>query len=248
MMRLDWKPIDGWGDYAADFDARTRLEIKDYGEGRCRWSMAVIVDYPRSRAPLYDGVIFHLQSRSTRVEAEVHAHEFATELWSKPLLGPAELEAQQKTRWSIYATRVEWLSHVWFTIGNGYEWLDGALVDTSPEDHLDMPERPDLPNFRELIAQTYKLLGKPVPKSLEERPKPPPRLYPANLTYSRVAIVPEDVRPDWLEAAREAYALLASESDPEGLRGLGPYTNTRQNRRVARKLAGRDPRLVARSS
>lgn len=100
---------------------------------------------------------------------------------------------------TLYRTRTDVIDGLLFVIGNGYEWLDGALQCTEPEAHL----RP-LPTYS---PEVEALLAEANADTLDRTPRD---LYPV-CSSSHISRVPDDVRPDWLALAREAAALLAAD-------------------------------------
>lgn len=96
---------------------------------------------------------------------------------------------------SLYPTRARVLDHTFCTIGNGLEWRNGSLYRTS-----EAYERAR----RELAAGA---------KAEFPKNETPDRFYPM-CEYSRMATVPDDVRPDWLVGVYETIDLVLK-TDPK---------------------------------
>jgi hypothetical protein len=128
--------------------------------------------------------------------------------------------------WSdIYPTRVSYLDHWFFTIGNGYDWLDGSLMNTSPDSYLDsLARREENKEVFEAAAEVKKLLKKygyeEILNEYDDYSDPQSKywtsgvysFYPVSKDYSDICKVPDDVKPDWLALAYEAALLLRDKS------------------------------------
>src|SRR5208282_5778818 len=51
----------------------------------------------------------------------------------------------------LFPNRVSLLDHIFFVIGNGYDWLDGAVVSISGDDHANTKEEDKI--FKKMKAQ-----------------------------------------------------------------------------------------------
>src|ERR1700722_16953955 len=100
----------------------------------------------------------------------------------------------------LFKTRIYVIEHLFFVIGNGYDWLDGAIVSNGPEDYLDSKA------LFETKSQTRPLPDDGLPR----------RFYPVSKDFSDICRVPNDVRPDWLALAYEAATILRDRSTSEG--------------------------------
>lgn len=115
--------------------------------------------------------------------------------------------------------RVKILEQLFFTIGNGYDWLDGGLI-SDPDTYLellDIMERDaKLTEFFEMAKELLKE-HEPIEKTLEEVQEEmyngdKIQFYPVSKEYSNICFVPDDVKPDWLNLAYEAAILLRDKS------------------------------------
>jgi hypothetical protein len=106
---------------------------------------------------------------------------------------------------SLFIDENSVLHHLFFVNGNGYEWENGQLVDVFPEykAHIPYAERVAAAkaeyeeNERKHDAEYKELL-----RRLRQT------IYPLS-QFSHAVTIPDDVQPDWLEAAQKAmdYAL-----------------------------------------
>jgi hypothetical protein len=136
---------------------------------------------------------------------------------------PDELFPKLFRQWrTIYRTRVDIIDHLFFVIGNGYSWLDGAIVPTS-----DYPEEPSVPappdGSPEVYSDAFFDLSRSEQRVIQEYhyylreqatpigPLPddgaPRNFYPV-CHYSAILNIPANVRPEWLLVAYEAALLL----------------------------------------
>lgn len=126
----------------------------------------------------------------------------------------------------IYPNRASFIDHLFFTIGNGYDWLDGCLVNTSPHDHLELQSRKDrdkdlyeaMSAFKALMKETNKDYVDSGEKRRLRWEADVHEFYSVNKDYSNICQVPDDVKPDWLELAYEAALLLRDKSGVPNLK------------------------------
>lgn len=104
------------------------------------------------------------------------------------------------------------LDYLFLTIGNGYEWIDGDLVDKHDQKDCSLSEF--LSNIfwhydlgKELHEKAVKAgIGREWDEEKETQElvnwlnKPFSRFYPVSEKYSRCFNVPDNVKQDWLEA------------------------------------------------
>ena len=128
---------------------------------------------------------------------------------------------------SLYKTRVDVINHLLFVIGNGYEWFNGAIVSTSPEDYIQSRARDAARVERtkailaDLDEEEHEYRIKMLKDILmrdevsEVGPKPdkggPVAFYPV-CEYSKICCIPNDVQDDWLKLAFEAACMLRDRS------------------------------------
>jgi hypothetical protein len=105
--------------------------------------------------------------------------------------------------------RASVLDHLFFTIGNGFEWCHGMLVSNGVARRLERIAEPKfLDVFPKLTipsnaAQYDKLKQLAQSLTIDKHFS----IYPLSLEHSRIARIPDNVRPDWLHGAFEAIAL-----------------------------------------
>lgn len=136
---------------------------------------------------------------------------------------PDELFSKLFRRWkTIYRTRLDILNQLFFVIGNGYAWVDGAVVPTS-EDYEERPVAVPPPGSPRFGSPAYYKLPFPQQRVIADAyfdakeaalpigPLPddgqPRNFYPV-CHYSEILCIPDDVRPDWLAVAYEAAVAL----------------------------------------
>ena len=258
-----WYPTgDGVGTRVGRFEVRT---WKFGSIHQC----VVLVDYEASRDARGDRrVRIGFDPGRTREEAMRRGLEWARNYRAPE--SPDELFPTLFRRWrQLYRTRADILDQLFFTIGGGYTWLDGAIVSSSLGEEelgadapsIDLP--PDAPEFlsegylalpereRDLIQQAWFREGRenfpvgPVPDDGE-----PQEFYPVS-EYSNLLAIPDDVRPDWLLVAYEAAKLLRDrqtlnpKNSPDFARGDRCAENRAYGERIARELEEKYPELLS---
>lgn len=120
---------------------------------------------------------------------------------------------------SIFPNRWAVLHHLFIVNGNGYEWQDGELIDPTDQPEPTMADIVD--KHFDFYLSDRRLINSSLGYSrdackdaikamfnIEERIKDmtPTRdkLYPI-CGYAKILHVPQDVKPDWLEAAKGFY-------------------------------------------
>lgn len=158
----------------------------------------------------------------------------------------------------LYPNRVALLDHIFFVIGNGYDWLDGAVVSNSPDGHLESKEADKV--FKKMKTQMKrdraeidKLLAQiDIIRETETDTLDAFRnqywttgtyaFYPVSEGYSLICEVPDDVRPDWLALAYEAALLLRDHSgipDIKSKWNMGPKSDVKRqedNRKIGARV------------
>lgn len=84
----------------------------------------------------------------------------------------------------LFETEGDVLHHLFFVNGNGYEWVNGELIDLFDTETA----------IQETIVNT----------SL--KPKTSRELYPI-CQYAKIMCLPEDIKSDWLVAAQKAIKM-----------------------------------------
>ena len=122
-------------------------------------------------------------------------------------------------KWSVY--------HHWFvTIGNGYHWFEGELVIPSQKDKVTVEDAVqkhfDCFLSDECLLRSPKYNTQSCKQSImlslqwEERSKDFTKPRGCTLskicTYSAIANIPANIKPDWLEAAKEFHRWLRMNS------------------------------------
>lgn len=137
----------------------------------------------------------------------------------------------------LYRTRADVVNQLYFVIGNGYKWLRGAIVSSSPESRIEEWKRREDKTDPDIIKRNklfQKIIDEPgisdklkdsarriigIYKEDENIQRPlldpggPRSFYPV-CKYSKVVNVPDNVRPDWLALSFEAATMLRDRSGP----------------------------------
>lgn len=214
-----------------------------------------------------------LGHRSTRNAAMNHTIEWA-EAFIKN--GPPSREQVFNDCYTqypdTYKTHIDVITRLFFVIGASYKWVDGAIMNCAPEDHLEYKRRKEQAKsdplkirtdnlFREIIAgemaseiekeKLRKLLLDYEPSG-QQRPLPDDgkvkAFYPVSNGYSNITIVPDDVRPEWLAIAYETAILLRDRSGISNSNGglnkeEWQASNKEIGARVVNELEKRFPQL-----
>jgi hypothetical protein len=129
----------------------------------------------------------------------------------------------------LFRNKSDCFNHLFLTIGNGYEWVDGCLVDRFADPNDDQPHWSDetgesnsglvsgIPEIEERLKQHRILEAKRENAQIQlvleifdaffdehvafRNPYPPSE-------YSDLFHMPDDVQPDWRHACREASLAL----------------------------------------
>ena len=110
---------------------------------------------------------------------------------------------------SLFHSRQKCLDQLFCTIGNGYSWVDGELV----EDSLDtktLLSRWKLATPIEHAEPTWGVseLGKMKEDILKRRGIKDQKWYPLSKEYSYLYNYPDDIKPDWKALLEECKQML----------------------------------------
>ena len=110
---------------------------------------------------------------------------------------------------SLFHSRQKCLDQLFCTIGNGYSWVDGELV----EDSLDtktLLSRWKLTAPIEHAEPTWGVseLGKMKEDILKKRDIKDQKWYPLSKEYSYLYNYPDDIKPDWKALIEECKQML----------------------------------------
>jgi len=119
-----------------------------------------------------------------------------------------------QNKWAVY--------HHWFAInGNGYEWKNGELVDMYDNNSITMLQAinkhikyrtKDMFKNRFLFLYNISTLVYDIVTTLKLKKRisdftQTEELYPL-CEYAKILNIPNDIKPDWLEAVKEFYDYL----------------------------------------
>lgn len=160
---------------------------------------------------------------------------------------------------TIFRTRLDVLDHLFCTIGNGYDWLDGSLVETTIEDQSDIEDwrttasegllknyLEALPELREQLQASFdeiRLEEKELPVGPMPDDGRPYHFYPVS-EFSSLLMIPPDVMPDWLLLAYEVSVALRDRSAEKAGEEDRVARNRQAGTRIARELKDRYPQLL----
>jgi len=217
----DWRRWeDGW---AAAVGERAEVVVWPAdGEFQCKVHVSQDAGRP---------VCVRLGSHKARDLAMKHGAVWAESFLRNGAPGPDHTMRECFRLWRAECrTRADVMNRLFFSVTGEYEWLDGSLISTSPEDRASL----------ERVAEDVLPLG-PVEDSGS------PRAFSrVSEQLSPICRVPDCARPDWLALAYEAVCLLASRSSAgeEGAVGdldevRAQESNRRAGDRVKRDLEKR---------
>jgi hypothetical protein len=118
---------------------------------------------------------------------------------------------------SLHPTEHHVLIHLFVHYGNGFRWRDGELVDLFPE-----PDAEVFLRRAKSYAKSYASFARISRRAGEEpnddivkahrKPVPPITMLhaPSMMGYEAVLNIPDNIKPDWLDAAWRAYHLICS--------------------------------------
>lgn len=209
-----------------------KFEVTTWQFGSIHQSKVFVI-YPGSKDPMdRDRIGVCLSPGRTRKEAMQRGLDWVAAY--KAPDSPDELSPKLFRRWkTIYRTRVDIIDHLFFVIGNGYSWLDGAMVCTSDDGETDEfawetpktapPGSPkymsdeyfELPREQQRVIDDAHYSAREAAMPIGPLPDDgrPRNFYPV-CQYSAILCIPDDVRPDWLAVAYEAALMLRDRQIP----------------------------------
>lgn len=121
----------------------------------------------------------------------------------------------------MYSTREECFDHLFCTIGNGYEWKWGQLVDRDRGDP-DYDEEYERRLNEDDYSRKRRGRARQSKKNIDAKRKRDERLvkagilesvgarswYPLSRRYSRLFTIPDDAKDDWKAAVEECKRML----------------------------------------
>lgn len=110
---------------------------------------------------------------------------------------------------SLFHSRQKCLDQLFCTIGNGYSWVDGELVEDS-RDTKTLLSRWKLVTPIEHAEPTWGVseLGKMKEDILKRRDIKGQKWYPLSKEYSYLYNYPDDIKPDWKALIEECKQML----------------------------------------
>ena len=110
---------------------------------------------------------------------------------------------------SLFHSRQKCLDQLFCTIGNGYSWVDGELVEDSRDTEM-LLSRWKLATPIEHAEPTLGVseLGKIKEDILKRRGIEDQKWYPLSKEYSYLYNYPDDIKPDWKALLEECKQML----------------------------------------
>lgn len=137
--------------------------------------------------------------------------EYETRILLEDIIMRAEdtLQFMMDFRGDMYYSRQECLNQLFCVIGNGYEWIDGELVEGSIETS-ELLSRWQLSNPIEHAKPTksWEEYGKINEEIWNRRGIKTDRWYPLSKKYSYLFNYPKDIKPDWMALVEECRQML----------------------------------------
>ena len=117
----------------------------------------------------------------------------------------------------LFPTRKHCLDHLFCVIGNGYEWINGELVDDDNKYEKRYKLRKPIKKAEFWREETWNKMYEFYHElhNLDETQKIPMQYnfswYPLSRKYSALFTYPEDIKDDWKELLEECKALLIAD-------------------------------------
>lgn len=116
----------------------------------------------------------------------------------------------------LFPTRQRCLDHLFCTIGNGYEWVNGELVceDFLSKRYVMIEQIEQAKAWHEDLYEQHRKIELELAKKHPNH-KPNPKYfhhwYPLCKEYSFLYNYPADIKPDWLKLLNECKELLIAD-------------------------------------
>jgi hypothetical protein len=203
-----WDKWDGDG-WMAVID-RYSIGVWPFGEPRA-WCVKIYIPYP---TPDKEVGIF-LGDYPTMENAMRVGIKWVKEY--KPATMDETLKRMFREYKTLFRTLADAYGQLFFTVGGGYDWLDGALVRRNQEPDPGKHFRQDFSNAPKEIQDAVKAV-KAREDALSIGPVADPGgdryFYPLSATYSNVCNVPDDACEDWALAAYNAAVMYRDRAAP----------------------------------
>ena len=110
---------------------------------------------------------------------------------------------------NLFYNRQKCLDHLFCTVGNGYSWVDGELVEDSHDTEV-LLSRWRLVHAVEHAEPTENVLeiGRIREDMYNRRNLDVPKWYPLSKEYSYLYNYPDDIKPDWKALIEECKQML----------------------------------------
>ena len=161
----------------------------------------------------------------TLEEAQMRGLQWVIDYQCDGTPGPEVVVAKALKDWpDLYADREAVLDQLFFVGGNGYRWLDGALIETTQEPPPDFSHQKQVIEDYERIEKEVRALAaehgiEMPPEHHKSEPKKP--LFKLWGDHVNLMERPADIRPEWAGLTLEAAALLKEKGQTEQDREAG---------------------------
>ena len=113
---------------------------------------------------------------------------------------------------NLFWNRQKCLDHLFCTIGNGYEWENGELVEKDYDtkqmlSRWQLIEPVKYAEPRWLTVEIHEIKDGMQRRGIKENPK----WYPLSKEYSYLYNYPDDIKPDWLALIKECKQMLIAD-------------------------------------
>ena len=213
------------GEYESIIDERFKIISWQFGSV---YQVKIFINYPLNRG-FHKGIVpICLKHKSTRNKAIRHGLDWIKSYKENGPLGPEALFKKSFEDFKLlYRTRISLLNSMFF-YSSSYEWLDGAIIRTDPDDNGEINEEnyfqkiefikkeyENNPNMMKMILEARKI-AEEKEKNMPIGPIPDQgELFCPYLDYySNIKHIPQDVRQDWLKLCVEAANILVTRGDP----------------------------------
>ena len=113
---------------------------------------------------------------------------------------------------SIFHSREECLNHLFCVIGNGYDWVDGELIENSYDTKMLLSRwKLTEPIKHAMPTETVTECGRIRSEMYNKRSLNVPKWYPLSKKYSYLYNYPDDIKPDWKALLDECKQMLIAD-------------------------------------
>lgn len=114
---------------------------------------------------------------------------------------------------NLFWSRQQCLSHLFCTIGNGYEWENGELVEKDYDTKQMLSRWQLIEPVKHAEPRQLAVELNEIREGIQRRRgvKEIPKWYPLSKEYSYLYNYPDDIKPDWLALIKECKQMLIAD-------------------------------------